>query len=936
MSAPFVGREGELAALGAIAGKARRDRAPAAALVSGEPGSGKTRLLAEALVQVQGSQSVRLIGFEPLQPVPLGATVELLRYLSKAPGDGPVLDRLVFGDGEASDRDPLRIFEAAHRALAKSGPLVLAIDDLQWIDERSLALVHYLLRSAASERQPFVVLAAARPSPVAASFRSNVVADVAADRCTLIDLGPLALADGRSLVRSIDDRIDDAVAADLWRRAAGSPFWLEALAKGRARDDLSSLIEERLRDLGADAGSLLANLAIGARPFAVEDLAGLLDWQIDRVHHAVRELVASGLALAGAGTIRPAHDLIREATTASLPSAARRRLHVRLAQWIETGSGSDLLQLREALEHRVEAGLPAADLSIRLLSSPQHRLLGVAGLRQIASISDGLEPGTTVQVDIDRRLGELAAVLGEPALALDRWSRVADSASDPSERWNSRLEAARAAYRLRRADEAHAHLDRARAQAPADREAAVAVGSLQAEIELWLDHDTAAGSATANRALASADRLIDAAGGLDGLTSRARRACLAAYDVAIDAALQEDRADDVLRLSEASVLVAEGLDVEAYVASLMRPAFGLRPLGRAREAEARYRQAWVLAQEHILPTAMVEAGHGLGRVLRDLGRLSEARTIAAQTVELERRLGHPPRRWGNAPSILHLIELALGDASRIQALQQDARSEPDPHYRLAVHQAVAAWQARLHGPRVADHVEAELEAAHDAAVRAGCPRCSRELSVFTAEILARVGRVDGARRELARWEARATSDYLMRRVWGTRARAAIAHASGDQQAAITMLGSLLDDLRGEGLSEDILWALLDLGAALSSTDRASAVGAYTEAASLAEKTGARTQGRLATQALRRLGVRAWRRGRAAVGEGIDALSAREREVAQLVADGHSNREIADALVVSPKTVERHVTNVLAKLGLRNRTELASLVRSAVVRGSPDE
>jgi DNA-binding NarL/FixJ family response regulator len=55
-----------------------------------------------------------------------------------------------------------------------------------------------------------------------------------------------------------------------------------------------------------------------------------------------------------------------------------------------------------------------------------------------------------------------------------------------------------------------------------------------------------------------------------------------------------------------------------------------------------------------------------------------------------------------------------------------------------------------------------------------------------------------------------------------------------------------------------------------------------------------------------------------------------------VADGNSNREIAEALAVSPKTVERHVTNVLAKLGLRNRTELASFVRSAPVRDSPDE
>jgi DNA-binding NarL/FixJ family response regulator len=67
-----------------------------------------------------------------------------------------------------------------------------------------------------------------------------------------------------------------------------------------------------------------------------------------------------------------------------------------------------------------------------------------------------------------------------------------------------------------------------------------------------------------------------------------------------------------------------------------------------------------------------------------------------------------------------------------------------------------------------------------------------------------------------------------------------------------------------------------------------------------------------------------------------SLSAREQTVARLAADGASNREIAAALFVSPKTVERHLTNILAKVGLRNRTELAGLVRTTVVRDSPDE
>jgi DNA-binding NarL/FixJ family response regulator len=103
---------------------------------------------------------------------------------------------------------------------------------------------------------------------------------------------------------------------------------------------------------------------------------------------------------------------------------------------------------------------------------------------------------------------------------------------------------------------------------------------------------------------------------------------------------------------------------------------------------------------------------------------------------------------------------------------------------------------------------------------------------------------------------------------------------------------------------------------------------------LADGTGAVDLSRLATRGLRRLGIRAWRRGRTGgASEGLEALSRREQEVARLVASGASNREIADTLVVSPKTVERHLTNILAKVGARNRTDLARLVHAASAAGA---
>jgi DNA-binding NarL/FixJ family response regulator len=106
---------------------------------------------------------------------------------------------------------------------------------------------------------------------------------------------------------------------------------------------------------------------------------------------------------------------------------------------------------------------------------------------------------------------------------------------------------------------------------------------------------------------------------------------------------------------------------------------------------------------------------------------------------------------------------------------------------------------------------------------------------------------------------------------------------------------------------------------------------------LAEEVGARSQQRLAAQQLRRLGVRTWRRGPGVREPGLPGLTPREAEVARLAAAGSSNQEIASSLAISPRTVERHITNVLTKLGLRNRTELATIVHSADrVRGSTDD
>jgi DNA-binding NarL/FixJ family response regulator len=143
--------------------------------------------------------------------------------------------------------------------------------------------------------------------------------------------------------------------------------------------------------------------------------------------------------------------------------------------------------------------------------------------------------------------------------------------------------------------------------------------------------------------------------------------------------------------------------------------------------------------------------------------------------------------------------------------------------------------------------------------------------------------------------------------------------------AVDELGRIREDFEHEGLLLDALWVQIDIARALLRTDSALAAAAFRTAAATADRLGALTLQLLAEQALRSLGARTWRRSRAPVGNDVllSTLSTREAEIARLVAAGSSNPEIAQQLFLSRKTVERHVSNALAKLGVRNRTELAA-------------
>src|SRR5712691_1997837 len=154
MAWAFIGRGAELALLEAVCTRATRDGRPAAALITGLPGAGKTRLLAELRSRQQAGVQLSIVGYQTGTQAPLAAAGELLRALVKVPGVGARLEAALYGSTPADDRpiEPLRVFEAAHRSLlALQGMVLLIVDDIHWVDHLSIALCAYLVRSADAE-----------------------------------------------------------------------------------------------------------------------------------------------------------------------------------------------------------------------------------------------------------------------------------------------------------------------------------------------------------------------------------------------------------------------------------------------------------------------------------------------------------------------------------------------------------------------------------------------------------------------------------------------------------------------------------------------------------------------------------------------------------------------------------------------------------------
>src|SRR5438105_4994258 len=824
MSAGFVGRRVELALLDSVCSKANADNRPAAALISGLPGSGKSRLLAELRRRRRATHVLGVVGYESAFQVPLGAAGNVLRELGKVGAAGEMLSEFLFGPHRVDDRslEPLRLFEAARRALlGLEGSILLIADDLQWVDDLSLALCSYLVRSAAEEEIPFAVIAATRPTTRGLAFNDSLIKDLGEDRVWTIDLGPLEPDEGAQLIRQLGPHLSAQRVAELWTRSKGSPFWLGFLARSGEEHDLGGYIATSQRGLGRDAARILALLSVATRPIEAPELEAVLEWDHARTERAIADLERSGLAVVQGVAVGLAHDLIRASAMAQLSESSRRELHALLATFLERHAASLMERKEEAFSLLELALSEATDDPVLSVEIASHR----ANLLQVQK--HRAAEGRRAAFDATEKAREL---WGKPPVEID---------------------------------------------------------------------------------------------------ARERDAFVAALQVAFDSALVEENGPAQLQIAEEMAHLA-GSSEEGSILAEQDRATALMFAGRVGEAVASARRAWTQARQRMLPMLTLTAGSSLASKLIDIARFDEADEVISECVELERRVAGSGERFAMAKvgnwsihDLRHQIWLSRGDwRDAIAGLEREVTLQSQPHFRMHLHWHISVWLARCGDPGRSGEVERHAEASRQDALAADCRRCSRELALKTAESFARLGRLEEAEKELQAWDENGRPGALNDMLWRRQLGALIAVARGDP-AGIAEIEAVLAERDRLGLAGALLWTRLDLAGALVGSDRRRAAEEFRKAGDEAAAVGAATEQHLAELGLRRLGVRTWRRGQARAGESaLDRLSEREREIATLIGAGHSNPEIASRLFLSRKTIERHVSNILARTGARNRTELA--------------
>ena len=897
---------------------AARQGAGQVIVIEGPPGIGKSSLLG-VLLEVAGTAGLRRLRGrgEPLeQRFAYGLVRQLLEPALSAPGaavqrgalsgvEGDAA-RVLLGASSSQPEEQPGSGDALHHGLywivaglAEQEPLLLAVDDAQWADEPSLRWLASLARRL--DELPVVLAVAARTGP--AGTRGGLDALAATAGARLLEPEPLTpSAVGRLLETRLQAVIDPAAARLAHDRTAGNPLLvgelIGALAEGATAEQvavaappsIARIVSERLVGLDSGAGDLARAVAVLGDGVALREAAALAGIEPEAAAGLASQLIGADV-LCDAPSLTFRHALVREAVLDGLTVPLRRAAHHRAAA---------LLRDNGAPLERIAAQL--------LLGEPRAERWAVEALRGAAS--EALERGAPdVATDL------LARALEEPPPAEQRAAILAELG--PAE-----LHAGRPAgcERLREAIELQDdRRERARlglvlglelAGMQREREAAAALADglasargvdreLALRLEAHLAHAERYDSSGEPESVA---RLARLAAGVDGETPAERLV------LAMDAALRP--ASDAAEATALAARVQAGWNEN--LVSLRAATGAVATYLYAGELErARSFAAALLAhaRQHSLVFAHARASSMVAMVALASGRVADAEAALVAAVEIE-TYGVP------RPAVAVLIEV-LVEMDRLEeataVLARYAADGPLPSKMLLnpLLMARARLRAALHLP--ADAIDDALELGRR---YAGWGLAGRPLPPWRGL----AGTLLTARGEQDRADALVDEQLELARRWGSD------HAIG---VALRDVGIVRQDTRVLAESAELLastpfrldhaCALVELGAALRRTRRrADAIEPLARGMDLAHRCGSTA---LATRARTEL-LACGSRPRGFARSGRDALTASELRVARMAAEGMTNREIAQALFITIRTVTTHLGHAYEKLGISGREQLA--------------
>jgi DNA-binding CsgD family transcriptional regulator len=935
----LLGREAECALLSSAAERARAGHG-ALILLSGEAGVGKTRL-AEELAADAAAGSTVAAAATPLvlrgaassaAVVPHGPLIAVLRaYLRGHPegldGLGPLrahLALLLPELGEpAANGDRAAIFEAVRRAFEAIGPALVILDDLQWSDEATLALLGGL--APALEELPVLVIGAYRSDGLPREHPLRWLRNELRRGGQLqeLSLAPLDLEDtGALLAALLPERPSPALVRALHDRSQGVPFFVEELARalavsGRLQPGPRGLelggddevpVPDTVRDavlmgaapLSEAARAAAEAAAVAGQAFDLELVGGLA------TEEGLAELQRHGILHdAGDGRVAFRHALSCEAFYADVPWLRRRALHRRLAEALEASGGQSMeiathwLGARDARRAR-EALVDAALESVAVHA---YRDATAAG-RHALDLWPGDEQPEMRTAVLERYAG-CAERAGELPEAVKAWRELAAVRAARGDRL-AHAEAQRrlaAAYELKGDREAAFAARRvaveafAAAERPAD--AAVERLAMANHRRVGAVYGEAAELAVAAGACAQAagrDDLRARALGLEGV-ARAKRGDFEAGLATVRSGLELALAHD---LTAAAAELYQRLALVLYDSADYR---------RAEEALDTALDLCRLDGDESTETACVTC---LVYVLRERGEWARAEELGAELIAAGEAV------WV-VEGILGVIHAYQGKpaSARRMLVSSLATSEPIGHFHMALDSTAGlAFVAAAEGAHdeAAEHCRALLDRwdaseDHHYAIwglhwAAGylASRGDRSGAHVCAEALTRIASTTG-------------HPYAL---------AALAHAigetallEGDADTAAEQLARAVEIHRGLDVPFERAHLELRAGVALAAAgDRDAALERLRAAYLTARKLGARPLALEAADQAAALG------GSVTARDGDAGLTRRELEVVRLIAVGRTNRDVAQELFLSPRTVDMHVRNVLRKLDCRSRVEAA--------------